>query len=290
MIERPVYRALDIAPGQRYFDCETLRASLSTTSCAARWAGAPPGSACHKCVIGRLHHTDHNPTRRPGRRPVDNEVRACARCGRTDLRIIRATCLCVSCQNRQYEWLKGRNAKGKPPERFQPLRDFEVVLQHTDGRIERRLVQALHEAEAIGRAAHVLPEGTRFASERRLTSWNARTNEFELVCQRCRASGLILERERGGVLERHAWCCDGDPVGSGWRPATVRRPISPVSVDAIAAWLSDDPDLADERPETWTATPHPCTCGAGQIEAQMLAPGGRWQTRCTSCGARSGKV
>ena len=217
MTERPAYRTLDIAPGQRYFDCATLRASLSTTACGQRWAAAAPGTACHECPIGRLHHADHNPTNRAGRRPSDRQVGACLRCGRTDLRIIVSTGTCISCWNRESEWRKGRNAKGKPPERFKPLQDVETTIQHADGRIERRLVQALHKAEAIGRTIRDLPEGARFANERRLTSWNKLTGEFEVECPDCGAQGLVVERVRAGKLERHSWCCAGDPPGSGWR-------------------------------------------------------------------------
>lgn len=44
----------------------------------------------------------------------------CCRCHRTDLRLIGGN-VCVSCQNRAYEWTKGRNAKGKAPVKHPPL-------------------------------------------------------------------------------------------------------------------------------------------------------------------------
>lgn len=292
MTERPEYRA-DLPPaGSRYFQCSPLRALLNTKSCGERWTVAPPGSSCHGCPLGRMHAEDHAPSKRAGRRPVDNEVRACARCGRTDLRIIKSGCVCVSCYNRTEEWRRGRNAKGKPPERFQPLRNFEVVLQHNDGRIERRLLQALHEAEAIVRATHALPEGARFASERRLTAWNRTTCQFEVVCPSCGGAGLVLERVRGGALERHHWCCAGtDPVGQGWQVAEARQPIFAMTPDALAATLNGDPELANDAPCEWTPTAHPCAaCGGGQVEAQLLAPNGRWKTRCRACGVSSEQV
>ena len=288
MTERPAYRELDFARGQRYFDCKALRASLSTTACAQRWAAAAPGTACHQCPVGRMHHEDHSPTTRAGRRPSDRQVGACLRCGRTDLRIVKVDGICVSCANRQYEWIKGRNAKGKPPERFKPLHDVETAIQHADGRIERRIHEVRDAAEALGRTLRDLPDGARFTSERRPTSWNARTNEFELVCPRCHVAGLVLERTRGGVLERHHWCCAGsDPVGAGWQPAVVRVPLLAMHVEAAAAALNGDPELEGEAPSAWTPTPHPCAaCHSGQVEAQVLASG-KWQCRCKACGAES---
>ena len=38
----------------------------------------------------------------------------CARCHRTDLRLIGGN-VCVGCKNCEYEWLKGRNSRDKPP-------------------------------------------------------------------------------------------------------------------------------------------------------------------------------
>ena len=290
MIERPIYRALDIAPGQRYFDCQPLRATVNTSACAQRWAAAEPTSQCHACSIGRMHHADHNPTKRAGRRKSDQNVSACLRCGRTDLRTIKLTGLCVSCHNRKSEWHKGKNAKGKPPITFQPLHGVEVAIQRADGSQERHLVQALHDAEAVGRILRGLPSGEQLlVDERRLTSWNATTGEFEHVCTRCGAQGLILERERAdGTLERHAWCCDGEPVGAGWYIAEVRKLPLALDVDAASAWLSIDINLVDEAAEAWVTTDHPCrACRAGLIEGQLTKPGGHWIARCRACGSAS---
>ncbi|MET4489453.1 hypothetical protein ABIA94_005039 [Bradyrhizobium sp. LA7.1] len=290
MTERPAYRALDIAPGQRYFDCTALRASLSSAACAQRWDAAAPGSSCHGCALGRLHAADHAPSKRPGRRPVDNEVRACTRCGRSDLRIVKADCVCVSCFNREAEWRKGRNGRGTPPARFTPLRPVEVAIQRQSGAIERHLLEARDEAEAVARIAHVLPEGVRLIDTPRpgRTAWNAATGTFEYTCSRCGTQGTLLERVRAGKLERHSWCCAGEPTGQGWRVAVVRQPIFSMDVDAVSAVLNGDPELAGDEPCLWTPTPHPCAaCHSGQIEARSLAPGGRWQCRCASCGASS---
>lgn len=61
----------------------------------------------------------------------------CVRCLRTDLRIVRGL-VCVSCANREYEQVKGRNAKGKPPAHAIPLRPAEITyLSDSDGRPRR---------------------------------------------------------------------------------------------------------------------------------------------------------
>jgi hypothetical protein len=287
MTERPIYRALDIAPGQRYFDCQPLRANINTAACAQRWASAETTSQCHECELGRLHHSDHHPTKQVRLRKTS--VSACLRCGRTDLRTIKATDLCVSCHNREAEWRKGRNAKGKPPITFQPLHGVEVAVQRADASQERHLVQALHDAEALGRVLRNLPADARLpVNERRTVAWNTAAGAFEHVCERCGAAGLILERLRGeGALDRHAWCCDGEPVGSGWQLAEVRRLPFAIDAEAAAVWFNTDPDTQDEPGDAWVPTAHPCKCGAGQIEGLLSRSSGRWMTRCRACGGAS---
>jgi hypothetical protein len=44
----------------------------------------------------------------------------CSRCQRTDLRLIGGN-VCVGCKNREYEWIKGANAKGKFPVCHPPM-------------------------------------------------------------------------------------------------------------------------------------------------------------------------
>lgn len=197
-------------------------------------------------------------------------------------------CICVGCKNREYEWLKGRNAKGREPITYRPLSHFEIAFQHCDGRVERRLELAAHGAEALGRVLRTMPDGARLVDERRLTKWNNATGQFGHVCADCGAQGLILERTRNGVLERHAWCCGGDPMGAGWRFAEVRQLIVALHVDALAEFMAADAELEGETPGAWTPTPYVCTsCHVGQVEGLLTRPGGRWRTRCSACGADS---
>lgn len=286
--QRPEYRANDLTPGQRYFDCHNLRATISTGACAQRWRAAVAGSACCGCTLGRLHNADHHPEATistPQRRHGDGP---CLRCGRMGLRIIKQTGICVSCAAREAEWRKGRNSKGTPPIRFVPLHEVEIAERAPDGRVRRRLVLALDMAEALGRVVRDLPQGARVVTgERCHTAWNHATGRFHHVCEHCGAAGLVLERRRGDVLERHYWCCGGDPVGRGWDVAQVRQRVVSMPPEALADWLSARSELADEVPGLWTTTGMVCdVCHAGQLEGLLTETGGRWRTRCRGCGAR----
>lgn len=293
MTERPVYRVL--IEGQKHFDCKVLRATLSTRSCSSQWEAAQIGSSCHECALGRKHTKETNPNSPRLRRLPKSLV--CPRCGETGRRIIGTRGVCVSCANRQYEWINGRNAKGRVPATYVPPRDIEVAIELDDGSIEIRLVQARHAAEAL---SHVLRgglvDGAELVDSPRPgpTNWNAATQSFEFVCKACGESGLIVERVRRGVLERFHWCCEGrDPPGAGWTMARVRQPVSGMHPATLADWMDRDPSLAveatvDETIGKWISTPHFCgECRAGQILGMLTAPGGRWKTGCSSCGATS---
>lgn len=291
MVERPAYR-VDLVPGQRYFQCSKLHAQLSTKACTENWRVAKHGATCFGCELGSMHHADHNPvaSAQAHRRATGSQTgTACVRCGRTDLRIIAEVGLCISDFNRTREVERGRNGRGTKPIKLR-LWDAEVAIQHVGGRVERRLVPVQHMAEALARVLRDLPDSARLmTSERRLTEWNGKTKEFEHVCERCGAQGQLLERRmRDGVLQRHAWCCDGEPKGAGWELAKVRRPVMTLSPSAVAVVLDGDPDLADEQPGTWTPTGIACECGAGQVEGWLTRPGGNWRARCEACGAEGG--
>ena len=247
--QRPDYRANDLTPGQRYFDCRGLRATISTGACAQRWQAATAGSgACHGCALGRLHHADHHPETETPRRQRQHGDGVCLRCGRVGLRIVKQTGICVSCAAREAEWRKGRNAKGKPPVKFVPPQEHEIPVSGPDGTVRRRLVPGQDLAEALGRLVRDLPQGARVVTgERRRTAWNERAGRFEHVCSDCGTAGLVLERRQGDVLEHHSWCCGGDPVGGGWEVAKVRQRAVSMPPAALAAWL----DASTERSICW---------------------------------------
>ena len=67
----------------------------------------------------------------------------CARCLRQDLRLIGGN-VCVGCKNREYEWVKGRNSRGKVPVKQRPL--AARVVRYSVAGSARRLVRPLTES------------------------------------------------------------------------------------------------------------------------------------------------
>lgn len=286
-IVRPAYRVL--VPGQQHFDCIPLRAALSTADCAKRWEVAPKGTSCAGCALGRVHHADHAP-------PVDSSAtlqacpdNACFRCGRTDLRIIRLHGLCVSCANRRSEALRGRNGRGTAPVKFKlPAFELEALFVLPNGKTERRVGVGADVSEALWRLLRGLPAGAKFGEERRYTAWNTAARQFEHVCQHCGTSGLVLERIRSGCVQRHAWCCEGEPRGTGWQLAPVRLQVLALDCESVAALFGTEtaPGLSRESAGRWVPTGYVCGhCKAGQLEGRHVTPGAGWQVRCRGCGA-----
>lgn len=103
-----------LTPGKRYFDCDRLHARLSTEACSGFWrqgnqAGDCSRETCRRCPIGALHAgvLDASTSCLTG-------SKVCSRCHRPAARLIGGT-HCVSCKNREYEFIRGRNAKGTMP-------------------------------------------------------------------------------------------------------------------------------------------------------------------------------
>ena len=286
-IERPTYRVL--VPGRQHFDCQPLRGALSTADCAQRWETAPKGSACAGCPLGQLHHADHNPSS-----TAVQQVRLdtmCLRCGRADLRIIHVHGLCISCANRRLEVLHGRNGRGTRPHKFKlPRFGLEALVHMPDATTELRIGLGVDVAEALWRLLRELPEGATLGDVRRYNAWNAAAGQFEHVCQRCGTQGLILERTHAGKVQRHAWCCEGEPCGAGWQVAPVRMQAQALDADAAAVLLGMDthPDPARDNYGRWVPTGYLCGhCNAWQLEGRQPAPQQPWQVRCMGCGAGS---
>ena len=70
---------------------------------------------CKLCPIGAAHagEVDASTSQLKG-------SLICARCHRPATRLVEGM-HCVSCKNREYEWIKGRNAKGSRPTKMAPL-------------------------------------------------------------------------------------------------------------------------------------------------------------------------
>lgn len=114
-MERIEYFELPEMPGKPMFRCEKRRANLLTSSCSKLWVeGNRKGCddrfwLCKGCSIGAHHAGVGDSTLSPL-----FATSICARCGSGATRLIGGH-LCVSCQNRQYEYIKGRNARGNAP-------------------------------------------------------------------------------------------------------------------------------------------------------------------------------
>lgn len=286
-IARPEYRVL--VPGQQHFDCTPLHAALSTADCAKRWQVAPKGTACAGCALGQAHHADHNTAATSATLHQACPDNACLRCGRTDLRIIRLHGLCVSCANRRLELLRGRNGRGTAPVKFKlPKFELEALFVLPSGKTERRLGLGVDVSESLWRLLRELPAGAKFGEERRYTAWNAAARQFEHVCQHCDTQGLVLERIRAGRVERHSWCCQGEPRGAGWQVAPVRLLSMALDCESVASLFGTEtaPDLSRESAGRWVPTGYVCGyCKAGQLEGMQAAPQQPWKVRCRGCGA-----
>lgn len=108
------YFTYDYVPWRAFFRCDRMRATLSTEACSAQWRRADAmndGShhSCRLCPIGATHAGETAASMSPLKGTL-----TCARCHRPSSRLIGGM-VCVSCQNRAYEWIKGRNAKGTKP-------------------------------------------------------------------------------------------------------------------------------------------------------------------------------
>lgn len=130
------YFEFEALPGRRAFRCEKRQATITTDSCADLWRNAQD-RACHErflscrgCQIGALHAGVAEATLSPLYASP-----TCARCHSGAMRLIRGH-LCVSCANRQYEYRKGRNARGDVPVRH-PTLHRAAVLYRSGGQVKR---------------------------------------------------------------------------------------------------------------------------------------------------------
>src|SRR5258708_28475715 len=114
------------------FRCIPLRATLSAATCARNFTGAAC-MACVDCPTGRQHADALS----LGKQAEDAPT-SCVRCGRSGrcrgerlvgrFRLVRGNTLCVSCYNREREFVRGRNAKGAPPVKWSGLREAHVEI------------------------------------------------------------------------------------------------------------------------------------------------------------------
>lgn len=265
--------------GATYFRCERMCATLSTTACADRWNAAISGTTCCGCPIGRQHHMHASPGEATGPK-VRERQRECMRCGRTDLRVIQAHSLCVSCFNRSREWRVGQNSKGVPPTHFEPLTMFAVATETAAGEVVHHAIEARHAAEAVGVVAKRLPNRARLSAARPgRTAWSAQHGRLVVACPTCDYAGL-LARESRSMLRHHCPGCQGAPSGPEWAIARPHAAIALWPAATLVPWLK----ATGERPTAqWTSTAFGCgNCRAGVLQARSTADGGL-EARCPAC-------
>jgi len=117
-------------PRRKFFRCERLLANLHVEACGEMWIHANTRNdearrRCKGCPLGAVHagEPDANLSYLRG-------SNVCSRCQRMATRLVNGE-LCISCQNRQYEWINQRNAKGNIPS--EKLRLDARCLRYVDG-------------------------------------------------------------------------------------------------------------------------------------------------------------
>lgn len=289
-----IYRD-DLLPGKRHFECEKIRGTLDTGTCANRWLGAKKDReavrfmACRGCVVGEIHATGVDPLqalRVTGERTIvgsPDEGRRCTRCGRGGSRIVGGT-LCVSCWNREREFIKKCNAKGKPPVTFVPLMDRQVGIM-VDGHPTWMRVQGTqNDREPISRTIRQR-EGARFHSQHPgIPTWNEEAQRFEYR-DRADPAKVLLSVEYGDAIDHLAVPADGLRLGE--IPATPKLPTQMHGVYFVAELLSDsDAKDIDHPGPAWKPTSFVCNnCQVAQVQARIFAS--NVECRCQACGANS---
>lgn len=161
------YFTVEGAPG-RYFRCDKYNAVLSTSACASMYLAEKNQHLgrhmhCRGCPVGAMHAGEA-----PVTAPELVRSMVCPRCLRSSSRLVRG--VCMSCINRQYESVKGVNARGKPPTRYTPLAalsvparddkaDFVASVEFGSGYVEMvlRVFRAKPTGRAVGRLRSVRP-------------------------------------------------------------------------------------------------------------------------------------
>lgn len=156
----PVYFEMPGVPG-KYFQCDPYKSRMSVASCAGMYR-AEKGRAngrhphCNGCAVGALHAGE----KAPARAPLLGAL-VCPRCTMPATRIVKG--VCVSCINREYEIVRGVNAKGSAPSRLKPLHQA-AVLFCADGEVQKAAFpRVTGRLEAVLRVLRTRPGEVEFA-------------------------------------------------------------------------------------------------------------------------------
>lgn len=126
------YIELEELPGQTMFRCDRRHATLRVEACGEMWRAANDRGAperldqCRNCSIGAKHAGVGEISLSPLR-----GMSICGRCHQGATRLVWGH-LCVSCYNRQREYLIGRNAKGSAPKMHPALHRLEIRFMAGD--------------------------------------------------------------------------------------------------------------------------------------------------------------
>lgn len=156
------YFAIEAAPGRMFFRCEPNRATLSREACAGMWReghqqGVDARATCRLCPIGAEHAGEGQASM-----SVLKGSMTCGRCHQPSRRLIQGH-VCVSCKNREYEFLKGRNAKGTAPVKLRSLEPRRIWFMAGPVIAHLELPRTIDRAELIVAALRDTPERVRFS-------------------------------------------------------------------------------------------------------------------------------
>lgn len=160
------YFTLTELPDKPMFRCERLKATLQVSACSTRWTEANTKGAaerldlCKNCQLGAKHAGVGEISLSPLR-----GMSVCARCHQGTTRLVHKH-LCVSCYNRQREYLIGRNAKGSAPVKHPPLLSLEIRYRAGD-KIERLAKEVVSTDELIIAALRDTSKQVTFAFSQR---------------------------------------------------------------------------------------------------------------------------
>ena len=151
-------------PDVQMFKCPKRAATLRTTACADMWKSAnyqrdaPERlDLCKNCALGAEHAGVKYVSLSPLR-----GVNICGRCQRNATRLIHRH-LCVSCYNREREYLIGKNARGAAPKMHPKLFPLELRVMAGDVVEFIRIERAVSSCELVVAALRDMSKQVTFA-------------------------------------------------------------------------------------------------------------------------------
>lgn len=138
-MDRIQYFELPELPGRKMFRCEKRQATIGVEPCASMWKSGHAKGAherfwlCQGCPTGAVHAGVAEASLSPLYAKT-----ICERCHRGATRLIHGH-KCVSCYNREREYLLGRNARGNAPVTHPRL--YRLSLRYRAGGVVKTTVR-----------------------------------------------------------------------------------------------------------------------------------------------------